>query len=115
VVEQFSKIIGRSCKTHALRNETRVRDTWIIFAIDGMREAARQRVLPKTGSLPLPFRRLDTVCPWLHEAQAGRGRPNVHGDFSGSGQTSTQHCPKCCASGICDQAEQRGEFGEDSG
>src|SRR5690348_7940361 len=35
---------------------------WIVFDIDGTREAARQRALPKTTDLPEPFRRLDDVC-----------------------------------------------------
>ncbi|HEV2579979.1 MAG TPA: hypothetical protein VGT44_03925 [Ktedonobacteraceae bacterium] len=37
-------------------------DTWMIFDIDGTREAARQRALPQTDELPAPFRRLDDVC-----------------------------------------------------
>ncbi|EFH82681.1 hypothetical protein [Ktedonobacter racemifer] len=36
--------------------------TWIVFDIDGTREAARQRALPQTDELPPPFRRLDDVC-----------------------------------------------------
>lgn len=35
---------------------------WVVFDIDGTREAARQRALPKTEDLPAPFRRLDEVC-----------------------------------------------------
>jgi hypothetical protein len=35
---------------------------WVVFDIDGTREAARQRSLPKTEDLPPPFRRLDDVC-----------------------------------------------------
>ncbi|GAC1377489.1 MAG: hypothetical protein NVSMB44_46820 [Ktedonobacteraceae bacterium] len=35
---------------------------WVIFDIDGTREAARQRALPQTDDLPSPFRRLDDVC-----------------------------------------------------
>ena len=37
-------------------------DTWMVFDIDGTREAARQRALPQTDELPPPFRRLDDVC-----------------------------------------------------
>lgn len=33
-----------------------------VFDIDGTREAARQRALPKTDDLPTPTRRLDEVC-----------------------------------------------------
>lgn len=36
--------------------------TWVVFDIDGTREAARQRALPQTEDLPSPFRRLDDVC-----------------------------------------------------
>jgi hypothetical protein len=36
--------------------------TWIVFDIDGTREAARQRALPQGNALPPPFRRLDEVC-----------------------------------------------------
>jgi hypothetical protein len=35
---------------------------WVVFDIDGTREAARQRALPQTEALPPPFRRLDDVC-----------------------------------------------------
>jgi hypothetical protein len=35
---------------------------WVVFDIDGTREAARQRALPQTDDLPPPFRRLDDVC-----------------------------------------------------
>ena len=37
-------------------------DTWMVFDIDGTREAARQRALPQTDELPPPSRRLDDVC-----------------------------------------------------
>src|SRR3954447_15374939 len=40
----------------------RAGNTWMVFDIDGTREAARQRALPQTEELPLPFRRLDDVC-----------------------------------------------------
>jgi hypothetical protein len=35
---------------------------WVVFDIDGTREAARQRALPQTDELPPAFRRLDDVC-----------------------------------------------------
>jgi hypothetical protein len=35
---------------------------WVVFDVDGTREAARQRALPKGEDLPEPFRRLDNVC-----------------------------------------------------
>ena len=35
---------------------------WVVFDLDGTREAARQRALPNTEDLPQPFRRLDDVC-----------------------------------------------------
>jgi hypothetical protein len=40
----------------------RTNNTWVVFDIDGTREAPRQRALPKTEDLPEPFRRLDEVC-----------------------------------------------------
>jgi hypothetical protein len=36
--------------------------TWVVFDIDGTREAARQRALPQAEELPPPFRRLNDVC-----------------------------------------------------
>ena len=35
---------------------------WIVFDLDGTREAARQRALPQAEDLPAPFRRLDDLC-----------------------------------------------------
>lgn len=35
---------------------------WMVFDIDGTREAARQRVLPQTDDLPPPSRQLEDVC-----------------------------------------------------
>jgi hypothetical protein len=40
----------------------RVGNAWMVFDIDGTREAARQRALPQTEDLPAAFRRLDDVC-----------------------------------------------------
>ena len=40
----------------------RAGNTWTVFAIDGTREAARQRALPQGEDLPPAFRRLDEVC-----------------------------------------------------
>jgi hypothetical protein len=40
----------------------RAENTWVVFDIDGTREAARQRALPQTDDLPPAFRRLDDVC-----------------------------------------------------
>jgi hypothetical protein len=40
----------------------RVGNAWVVFDIDGTREAARQRALPQTDELPPAFRRLDDVC-----------------------------------------------------
>src|SRR5579864_125322 len=37
-------------------------NAWVIFDLDGTREAARQRALPQTEDLPPPSRRLDEVC-----------------------------------------------------
>ena len=40
----------------------RAGNAWVVFDIDGTREAARQRALPQTEDLPPAFRRLDDVC-----------------------------------------------------
>jgi hypothetical protein len=40
----------------------RVGRQWEVFDIDGTREAARQRALPKMEDLPSAHRRLDEVC-----------------------------------------------------
>jgi hypothetical protein len=40
----------------------RAGNTWVVFDIDGTREAARQRALPQTEDLPSAHRRLDDVC-----------------------------------------------------
>jgi hypothetical protein len=40
----------------------RAGNSWVVFDIDGTREAARQRALPQAEELPPPFRRLDDVC-----------------------------------------------------
>jgi hypothetical protein len=40
----------------------RAGNTWMVFDLDGTREAARQRALPQTDELPPPFRRLDEAC-----------------------------------------------------
>src|SRR5437588_494275 len=40
----------------------RAGNSWVVFDIDGTREAARQRALPQTEDLPASFRRLDEVC-----------------------------------------------------
>jgi hypothetical protein len=44
------KLVDRAGKEH------------VVFDIDGTREAARQRALPKTEELPAPQRRLNRVC-----------------------------------------------------
>jgi hypothetical protein len=40
----------------------RAGNAWVVFDIDGTREAARQRALPQTEELPPASRRLDKVC-----------------------------------------------------
>ena len=42
--------------------EDRAGNTWVVFDLDGTREAARQRALPQTEDLPRAFRRLDEIC-----------------------------------------------------
>ena len=48
--QHTGKLVDRAGKEH------------VVFDIDGTREAARQRALPKTEELPTPQRRLDQVC-----------------------------------------------------
>jgi hypothetical protein len=63
----------------------RVGNGWVVFDIDGTREAARQRARPKTEALPPPFRRLDDVCAaFLPRAQARGSRANAHRHQPGS-------------------------------
>ncbi len=52
----------------------RAGNAWIVFDVDGTREAARQRALPQTEDLPPAFRRLDEVCA---PGYAGRKRGQV--------------------------------------
>ena len=40
----------------------RTGNEWVAFDIDGTRQAARQRALPKTEELPTSQRRLNQVC-----------------------------------------------------
>ncbi len=40
----------------------RAGNAWVVFDLDGTREAARQRALPQTEDLPPSSRRLDDVC-----------------------------------------------------
>jgi hypothetical protein len=40
----------------------RAGNTWVVFDIDGTREADRQRALPQSDELPASFRRLDDIC-----------------------------------------------------
>jgi hypothetical protein len=40
----------------------RAGNAWVVFDVDGTREAVRQRALPQSADLPPAFRRLDEVC-----------------------------------------------------
>jgi hypothetical protein len=40
----------------------RTGEQWTVVDVDGTRQAARQRALPQTESLPAPHRRFDQVC-----------------------------------------------------
>src|SRR5713101_3061482 len=56
-------------------------NTWVVFDIDGTREAARQRALPQGDDLPPASRRLDDVCAaFLHgpQARASGSYPHNH-------------------------------------
>ncbi len=54
----------------------RAGNAWVVFDIDGTREAARQRALPQSDELPPPFRRWDDVCA---PGYRGRKRGEVVG------------------------------------
>jgi hypothetical protein len=56
----LSRPISNEKQTGGLLDRTN--NAWVVFDIDGTREAARQRALPQTEDLPAPFRRLDDVC-----------------------------------------------------
>jgi hypothetical protein len=49
-------------KRHTGQLVDRAGNARVVFDIDGTREAARQRALPKTEDLPVPQRRLNKVC-----------------------------------------------------
>jgi hypothetical protein len=53
-------------------------ESWIVFDIDGTREAARQRALPQTDELPPAFRRLDDVCAPGRARDANEERLSEH-------------------------------------
>lgn len=60
-------LLSRPLATDSNQKQTgglldRAGNTWVIFDLDGTREAARQRALPKTKELPPPSRRLEDVC-----------------------------------------------------
>lgn len=56
----FSRPLTHDKQTGNLVDRTG--NAWVVFDIDGTREAARQRALPQTEELPAAFRRLDEVC-----------------------------------------------------
>jgi hypothetical protein len=47
---------------HAAGLWDRQGNRWVVFDVDGTREAARQRVLPQTNDRPAPARRLRSLC-----------------------------------------------------
>jgi hypothetical protein len=53
---------SRSEEPHTGSLTDRDGTAWMVFDLDGTREAARQRALPQTEALPPLFRRLDKVC-----------------------------------------------------
>ena len=55
-----SRLLSQERQTGGLKD--REGGTWVVFDIDGTREAARQRALPQTEELPAASRRLDQVC-----------------------------------------------------
>src|SRR5256886_13767008 len=71
-VEALRTLFLDDLESRPLSNETptgetgglvdRAGNTWIVFDVDGTREAARERALPQTEELPLAHRRLEDVC-----------------------------------------------------
>jgi hypothetical protein len=60
-------LLGRPLSNDSGEKQTgelvdRARNAWLVFDLDGTREAARQRALPQTEDLPPPSRRLNEVC-----------------------------------------------------
>ena len=60
-------LLSRPLSLNSNENQTgsladRAGNTWVVFDLDGTREAARQRALPQSEELPPAFRRLDEVC-----------------------------------------------------
>ena len=53
-------------------------NTWVVIDLDGTREAARQRALPKGDDLPPAFRRLDARLWLLATPAANVGRLSEH-------------------------------------
>ena len=62
--------------------------TWVVFDIDGTREAARQRALPQGDDLPPAFRRLDDMCA---PGYTGRKRGQVVRTRMTISQTHSYH------------------------
>jgi hypothetical protein len=68
-VEALRTLFLDDLESRPLMNERQTGDLvdraggeWLVFDLDGTREAARQRALPQTADLPPTFRRLDNVC-----------------------------------------------------
>ncbi|MEO6889243.1 MAG: hypothetical protein ABI456_08245 [Ktedonobacteraceae bacterium] len=82
-------LLSRPLSTNSNEKQTgdlmdRAGNAWMVFDLDGTREAARQRALPQTEDLPPPFRRLDDVCAaFLPRPQAWTSGANAHGHQSG--------------------------------
>jgi hypothetical protein len=60
-------LLSRPLSTDSNEQQTggladRAGNSWVVFDLDGTREAARQRALPQTEDLPPAFRRLEEVC-----------------------------------------------------
>jgi hypothetical protein len=66
----------------------RTGDAWVVFDLDGTREAASPRALPQTDDLPPPFRRLDEVCA---PGYTGRKRGQAVRTRTVISQTHTYH------------------------
>jgi len=68
-----------STEEHTVGLWDRQGNRWLVFDVDGTREAARQRALPQMPDRPAPQRRLRPLCAaFLHRTQTGRSCAYTH-------------------------------------
>jgi hypothetical protein len=68
-----------STEEHTVGLWDRQGNRWLVFDVDGTREAARQRALPQMPDRPVPQRRLRPLCAaFLHRTQTRRSCAYTH-------------------------------------